>query len=121
VSSTVLRFASLSVELIEQRVFLHDREIELQPMQFRILAYLVTHRERDVSSRELVDRLFRTTQQKGSSNVRSQILKLRRRLGADGVRIVTTPSGWRLARPIRRQQRPRDCETSFTSTSVAIR
>jgi two-component system OmpR family response regulator len=121
VSSNVLRFASLTIDLIEQRVIAEGREIELQPMQFRILAYLVAQGEREVSSHELVDRLFRTAQQRGSSNVRSQILKLRRRLGSGGPRIITTPAGWRLSLPLPSEEPTRHRHVGVTTDSVDTR
>ena len=121
----LLRFGPLTLELIEQRAFLEAREFELQPMQFRILAYMIVNAGRDVSSRELGDRLFRTAQQSGSSNVRSQILKLRRRLGSYAPLLVTGAKGWRLQPqlPLLREEMLRVTSpelSAFEGHSVAI-
>jgi DNA-binding response OmpR family regulator len=90
----VLSYGPIRMNLIEGHVQVEGASVELQPKQFHTLAYLMSCASRDVPIGELIAHVFRTSQAASSSNVRRQIMELRRRLQTAGELIVTTRRGY---------------------------
>ena len=80
VKSTVLQIGSLCLNLAEQTVTVAGQGIDLSPMEYRILEYLV-HRPRTVvSKQELLEHLYDFTWQRHSNVIEAHVSNLRRKL-----------------------------------------
>jgi DNA-binding response OmpR family regulator len=80
VKSTVLQIGSLCLNLAEQTVSVAGQGIDLSPMEYRILEYLV-HRPRTVvSKQELLEHLYDFTWQRHSNVIEAHVSNLRRKL-----------------------------------------
>jgi DNA-binding response OmpR family regulator len=90
----VLDWGPLRLDFVRQSVHVHGRETSLQPLQLRLLGYLVQHAGRRVSHDELRKQVFRVAQRPGSTSLARQVSVLRCRLGAAGSLIVTVPGGY---------------------------
>jgi DNA-binding winged helix-turn-helix (wHTH) protein len=82
----------IEVDLLGGFAQLPDRLIELQPLQLRILGFLVGNAGRIVSRGELSAKVFRVAQRVASTSLARQISIIRTRLGPAKNLIVTT--GW---------------------------
>jgi DNA-binding response OmpR family regulator len=91
-----LTFGPIAVDFLRQSARVDGREVELQPLQLRLLGYLIRNAGRAVSSEELRSEVFRVVQSPGSTSVARQICVLRERLGNAGALIVTTRGGYAL-------------------------
>jgi two-component system OmpR family response regulator len=87
----------IAVDFLRQSARVDGREIALQPLQLRLLGYLLRNAGRAVSSEELRSEVFRVVQSPGSTSVARQICVLRERLGAAGALIETSSGGYRIA------------------------
>jgi DNA-binding response OmpR family regulator len=92
--SASLTCGPIAVDFLRQSARVDGREIELQPLQLRLLGYLIRNVGRALSSEELRSEVFRVVQSPGSTSVARQICVLRERLGDAGALIVTTRGGY---------------------------
>ena len=72
------------------------REIVLQPLELRILGYLVRRGGRIVSCEELQRCVFRAAQAPHSTSIARQVSMLRKKMGVRRALIVTVPGGYQL-------------------------
>jgi DNA-binding response OmpR family regulator len=85
------------VDFLRQSARVAGEEIMLQPLQLRLLGYLIRNAGRAVSNEELRSEVFRAVQRPGSTGVARQICVLRERLGTAGTLIETSAGGYRIA------------------------
>jgi two-component system response regulator PhoP len=79
----MLRLNDIELNTLEQTVRREDRYIELSPMEYRILEYLM-HRPRViVSKRELLEHLYDYNWEHHSNVIEAHVSNLRRKLDAD--------------------------------------
>lgn len=90
----VLSFGPISVDLVFQTVTVEGESVDLQPVQFRILAQMLSTPGRALSVAELVETALRGTHGDGGANIRFQIHSLRRRLGSCGKLIERAEGGY---------------------------
>ena len=99
IADPVLKVSDLAVNTLEQTVHRAGRSIELSPIEYRILEYLM-HRPRvTVSKRELLEHLYDFNWEHHSNVIEAHISNLRRKLnrGAGTLRIDTVRGrGYRL-------------------------
>jgi len=83
VASPTLRLADLELNTVEQTVHRGGRRVELSPMEYRILEYLI-HRPRViVSKRELLEHLYDYNWEHHSNVIEAHVSNLRRKLDAE--------------------------------------
>ncbi|GEC10495.1 DNA-binding response regulator [Streptomyces spinoverrucosus] len=82
----VIRVGGLSVDPRSHTATLEGSELELRPMEFRLLAYLAEHANRVVSKDELRSELWDHTYPVTSKTVDVHLCWLRRRLGESASR-----------------------------------
>jgi two-component system, OmpR family, response regulator PhoP len=80
----VVRGGPFRLDLAAQQVWVSDRAVELTAFEYRLLEYLMTHRERVVSKGELADRLYAQNEDRDSNVVEVLVGRLRRKLDPDG-------------------------------------
>jgi DNA-binding response OmpR family regulator len=90
-----LQHGQLSVDLLLHRADVGGEEVQLTPIQFRLLSYLLANCGRAVSKEELRQNVFRTAELCESSKVRVHLCALRKRLGPIGACIAwDRRGGW---------------------------
>ncbi|HEV2710638.1 MAG TPA: response regulator transcription factor [Edaphobacter sp.] len=82
VADPVLRLSDLELNTVEQTVHRSGRPVDLSPMEYRILEYLI-HRPRViVSKRELLEHLYDYNWEHHSNVIEAHVSNLRRKLDA---------------------------------------
>ena len=87
-ASATLSLGALSLDTRTCRVTLHGRPVPLTAHEYRLLAYLVHHRDRVVSRTELTEHLYAQDFDRDSNTLDVFIARLRRKLGAETIRTV---------------------------------
>jgi two-component system OmpR family response regulator len=79
-SETVLRAGDLEMDLIRHRVVRAGQEIELQPLEFRILEYFLRNKGRVVTRNMLLDRVWHFHFDPNTKVVEANISRLRSKI-----------------------------------------
>ncbi|RRA50267.1 response regulator transcription factor [Acidipila sp. EB88] len=82
VSEPLLRFGDLEVHTGEQSVSHGGRKIELSPIEYRILEYLMFRPRLVISKRELLEHLYDFTWEHHSNVIEAHVSNLRKKLRA---------------------------------------
>ncbi len=91
---TVLECGPLRLDLDTQQIYLHDEPVVLTTYEYRLLEYLVTHRDQVVSKQTLADYLYAHDDERDSNVIEVLIGRLRRKLSPDERhRAITTLRG----------------------------
>ena len=84
-----LRHGPFELDLLLRTLRVDGLPCELAPVQFCMLAYMLAHRGRAITSEEFFLRVLRSHHERTSSSVRNQIAAIRRELGAHGYLLQT--------------------------------
>jgi two-component system OmpR family response regulator len=90
-----LRCGGVSLDPRAARVTLHGEAVKLTSHEFRVLSYLMHHRDRVVSQGELSDHIYAQDLDRDSNTVEVFVARLRRKLGA-GIIETVRGLGYRL-------------------------
>ncbi len=93
----VLRSGPLALDPRLSRVTLDDRPVRLTSHEYRVLSYLLHHRDRVVSQGELTEHLYAEEVERGSNTVEVFVARLRRKLGTHAIETIRG-FGYRVAR-----------------------
>ena len=89
-----LRVSGIEVNTLEQTVTRAGRRVDLSPMEYRILEYLIHRPRATVSKRELLEHLYDYNWEHHSNVIEAHISNLRRKLDAGtGVASIETLRG----------------------------
>ena len=83
-----LRCGALVLDPRSGKVILEGAEVKLTSHEFRVLAYLMHHRQRVVSQGELTEHIYSQSFDRDSNTVEVFIARLRRKLGASFIETV---------------------------------
>jgi two-component system OmpR family response regulator len=97
-ASVVLRCGPVTLDVRLARVALDGAAVKLTSHEFRVLSYLMHHRDRVVSQAELVEHIYAQDFDRDSNTVEVFIARLRRKLGAPIIETVRG-LGYRLGEP----------------------
>jgi two-component system OmpR family response regulator len=97
-ATAVLRCGPVTLDPRQARVTLNDAPVRLTGHEFRVLSYLMHHRDRVVSGSELIDHIYARDLDRDSNTVEVFIARLRRKLGASFIETVRG-LGYRLSLP----------------------
>jgi two-component system OmpR family response regulator len=86
--TTALRVGSVALDTRLARVTLDGAPVKLTSHEFRVLSYLMHHRERVVSQGELTEHIYAQNFDRDSNTVEVFIARLRRKLGASFIETV---------------------------------
>ena len=89
-------FGPLHVDLVGGSVAAAGRDLGLQPLQLRLLALLLQNTGEVVTCEDLRQRVFKTAQQSGSTNIARHVSVLRSQLGEFRHMVVTERGGYSL-------------------------
>jgi DNA-binding response OmpR family regulator len=85
-ASAVLAVGDLSLDTRHSRVTKAGLPVELSPLEYRLLQYLMHHAGRAVSQIELTEHVYGQDFERDSNAIEVLVARLRRKLGADVVR-----------------------------------
>lgn len=91
----VFRTGRLTVDLQKRLVHIHDEEIHLTPIQFRLLSVLVRHAGKVLTQRQLMTEVWGPSYTENAHYLRIYMSQLRQKLEADPTKpeILLTESG----------------------------
>lgn len=97
-TSTTLRAGPVVLDTRLARVTVGGVPVKVTSHEFRVLSYLMHHRERVVSQAELTEHIYAQTFDRDSNTVEVFIARLRRKLGASFIETVRG-LGYRVSEP----------------------
>ena len=90
-ASPVLRAGGLSIDSRTKVASLHDKPVDLTPLEYRCLTYLMAHGDRHVSQMELTEQLYAQDFERESNSVEVLIGRLRKKFGKT---VISTRRGY---------------------------
>jgi two-component system phosphate regulon response regulator PhoB len=92
-----VRHGDVELDLTTQRVSAAGHEVDLRPLEFKLLATLVTHPGRTLGRAELLDLVWGVGPESDTRTIDTHVRRLREKLGESGAFIETVHgSGYRL-------------------------
>lgn len=85
-ASNGLTVGELTLDLRTRRLTRGGQLVELTPLEFRLLAYLMHHAGRAVHQTELTEHLYADEADRGDNAIEALVARLRRKVGADAIR-----------------------------------
>lgn len=82
---TVHRLGTISIDTNRMSVTRDGLPVALTPLEFRLLSYLLLHRDRIVAPSELLDHIYGTEDGREANTIEAVIARLRRKLGAGAI------------------------------------
>ncbi|KAA5805170.1 response regulator transcription factor [Alkalicaulis satelles] len=97
-ASAMLESGSLTLDTRGARVFLGDQLVKLTSHEFRLLSYLMHHKERVISRTELVEHIYDQDFDRDSNTIEVFVGRLRKKIGNERIETVRG-LGYRLVDP----------------------
>ena len=97
-ATSMLRCGSLSLDTRGARVFVDDALVKLTSHEFRMLSYLMHHRDRVISRTELVEHIYDQDFDRDSNTIEVFVGRLRKKVGSERIETVRG-LGYRLVDP----------------------
>ncbi|MCC5981582.1 MAG: response regulator transcription factor [Oceanicaulis sp.] len=97
-TTSTIEIGNLSVDTRGARVFVGDKLVKLTSHEFRILSYMIHHRERVISRTELVEHIYDQDFDRDSNTIEVFVGRLRKKIGQDRIETVRG-LGYRLVDP----------------------
>jgi two-component system, OmpR family, phosphate regulon response regulator PhoB len=95
-----LRWKGLELDPVRHRVFLDDQELQLRPLEFKLIQLLLEHPGRVFTRGQLLEEVWSISGDASSRTVDTHVRRLRERLGAYGDAVETVHGfGYRLKEP----------------------
>jgi two-component system, OmpR family, KDP operon response regulator KdpE len=99
----VLTLDNLRIDLVRRQVYLHDRELHLTPIEYRLLTALAKHAGRVITHRQLLKEVWGPDSVFETHYLRVYMAQLRRKIESDPARprylLTEAGIGYRLASP----------------------
>ncbi len=94
-SSTVLKVEDLEMDLISHRVTRNGRRIDLQPLEYQLLEYLMRNKGRVVSKNTILEHVWDYDFDPHTNVVEARVYKLREKIDRDSEKkLITTVRGF---------------------------
>src|SRR3954467_1914951 len=87
-ASAELRCGAIALDPRTAKVSVHGAPVRLTSHEFRVLSYLMHHRDRVVSQSELIEHIYAENFDRDSNTVEVFIARLRRKVGASSIETV---------------------------------
>ena len=97
-ASAMMESGALTLDTRGARVFLGDQLVKLTSHEFRLLSYLMHHKERVISRTELVEHIYDQDFDRDSNTIEVFVGRLRKKIGNDRIETVRG-LGYRLVDP----------------------
>ena len=85
-AGNVLRAGGLALDTRARRLTQGGEAVELTPLEFRLIAYLMHHAGRAVHQTELMEHLYADEADRADNAVEALVARLRRKIGAATIR-----------------------------------
>lgn len=85
-ASNLLQAGGLTLDTRARRLTREGQPVELTPLEFRLVAYLLHHAGRAVHQTELMEHLYADEADRADNAVEALIARLRRKIGAEAIR-----------------------------------
>lgn len=85
-AGNLLQAGGLALDTRARRLTSEGRPVELTPLEFRLVAYLLHHAGRAVHQTELMEHLYADEADRQDNAVEALIARLRRKIGAEAIR-----------------------------------
>jgi two-component system, OmpR family, response regulator len=85
ISASVVDCGDLRLDLRTSTTFRAGVQINLTPLEFRLLNHLVTNRERQVSKEELAEQLYAVNHEREVNAIEALVSRVRRKLGSKSI------------------------------------
>jgi two-component system, OmpR family, response regulator len=83
--SPVLESGAISVDTRHMRVAVGGAEVQVSPLEYRLITYLLHHKQRIVPPSELIDHLYGNDDARGANALEALVTRLRKKLGAETI------------------------------------
>ncbi len=83
-ASPVLKFAGVTLDSSRQEVFAGDERLELTAYEYKVLEYLMLHRDRVISKGELTEHIYEQDFDRDSNTIEVFVGRLRRKIKDGG-------------------------------------
>jgi DNA-binding response OmpR family regulator len=81
-ASSILEVGALRLDLKAGKTTLNGQQIDLTPLEFRLVHHLALHRDEQVSKEELSEKLYAVNHERDPNAVEALVSRIRRKLGA---------------------------------------
>lgn len=82
-SGSVLKAGALALDTSHMRVTVQGRVVPMTALEYRLLAYLIHHKERIIPGGELLEHVYGGEEAREMNAIEALIVRLRRKLGSD--------------------------------------
>jgi two-component system OmpR family response regulator len=89
--SPVIEAGPISVDTRQMRVAVNGASVNVSPLEYRLVAYLLHHKGRVVSPGELIEHLYGDDDARDANALEAVVTRLRKKLGAD---VIQTRRGF---------------------------
>jgi DNA-binding response OmpR family regulator len=76
----------IAIDTRQMRVTVKGADLSVSPLEYRLLAYLLHHKDRVVPPGELIEYLYGGDDARDANALEALVTRLRRKLGADVIR-----------------------------------
>ncbi len=84
-SSGVIEVGDLRIDTRQMSVAVRGRHLQVSPLEYRLIAYLMHNQDRVVSSGELIDHLYGAEDARDANALEALIMRLRKKLGSNAI------------------------------------
>lgn len=81
-ASSILEVGSLRLDLKSGKTTLEGQQIDLTPLEFRLVHHLALHRDEQVSKEDLSEKLYAVNHERDPNAVEALVSRVRRKLGS---------------------------------------
>jgi len=83
--SPVLEAGTISVDTRHMRVVVNGAEVQISPLEYRLITYLLHHKRRVVPAGELIDHLYGNDDARDANALEALVTRVRRKLGSETI------------------------------------
>lgn len=83
VSTSIVETGDIRLDMRTSTTFRHGVQVNLTPLEFRLLHHLLVNRDRQVSKEELAEQLYAVNHEREVNAIEALVSRVRRKLGSD--------------------------------------
>jgi two-component system, OmpR family, response regulator len=83
VSTSIVETGDIRLDMRTSTTFRHGVQVNLTPLEFRLLHHLLVNRDRQVSKEELAEQLYAVNHEREVNAIEALVSRVRRKLGTD--------------------------------------
>lgn len=85
ISQPIIKFDAIAINTSLQSVFLDEKELELTAYEYKVIEYLVMHKDKVISKTELTEHIYEQDFDRDSNVIEVFVGRLRKKLDPDGI------------------------------------